>query len=92
MSPGKNRGSHTVRSGQASHTPGGTKGVLWVGGESRKTAGPTLPGAARRRTLQEGTNYVLRVNVKPRKSFTVNGTVPLKPLFKGQVGCVRAFV
>ena len=39
-----------------------------------------------------GTNYVLRINVKPRNSFTVNGTVPLKPLYKGQVGCVRAFV
>ena len=26
----------------------------WVGGEPMKTAGPTLRGAARRRTLQEG--------------------------------------
>ena len=28
----------------------------WVGGEPRKTAGPTLRGAAGRRTLQEGPN------------------------------------
>ena len=28
----------------------------WVGGEPRKTAGPTLRGAARSRTLQEGPN------------------------------------
>ena len=40
------------------HTPGGTKCVLWVGGE-------------------------------PRKTTTVNGTVSLKPLYKGQVGSVR---
>ena len=28
--------------------------MLWVGGEPRKTAGPTLRGVARSRTLQEG--------------------------------------
>ena len=28
----------------------------WVGGEPRKTAGPSLRGAAGRRTLQEGPN------------------------------------
>ena len=53
------------------------------------TAGPTLRGAARGRTLQEGPNYVLRVGGEPRKTTTVNGTVPLKPLYKGQVGCAR---
>ena len=46
------------------------------------------PGAAHSRKDQ----IVLWVNVKPRKSSTVNGTVLLKPFFKGQVGCVRAFV
>ena len=34
----ENRGSHTVRSGHAPHTPGWTKGVLRVGGEPKKTA------------------------------------------------------
>ena len=30
--------------------------MLWVGGEPGKTAGPTLRGAARSHTLQEGPN------------------------------------
>ena len=50
----ENRGSHTVRSVQVPHTPGGTKYMLWVSGEPKKTAGPILRGAARSRTLQEG--------------------------------------
>ena len=41
--------SHTARSGQAPHTPGGTKVLL-----DPTTAGPPLQGAARSRTLQEG--------------------------------------
>ena len=32
---------------------------------------------------------MLRVGGKPRKTTTVYGTVPLKPLYKGQVGSVR---
>ena len=50
----ENRGSHTARSGQPPHTPGGINCVLWVGGEPGKTAGHILRGAARSRTLQEG--------------------------------------
>ena len=46
---GRHRGSHTARSGQVPHTPGGTK-VL----SDPTTVGPTLRGAARSRTLQEG--------------------------------------
>ena len=33
----------------------------------------------------------LWVGGEPRKTTTVNGTVPLKPLYKGQVGSVGAF-
>ena len=48
-------GSHIARSGQEPHTPGGTISALQVGGdpEKKKTAGPTLSGAARVRTLQD---------------------------------------
>ena len=63
----ENRGSHTARSGQEPHTPGGTKCVLRVGGEPRKTAGPTLRGAARSRTLQEGPNVCCGLAVSPGK-------------------------
>ena len=49
------------------HTPGGTKCVLRVGGEPKKTAGPTLPGAASCRTLQEGPNLCCGLVVSPRK-------------------------
>ena len=60
----------------------------WVGGEPMKTAGPTLRGAARSRTLQEGPG-------QPRSTapgHTINGTVPLEPLYVGQVGSVRGVV
>ena len=33
-----------------------------------------------------GTGYVLWVGGEPGKTATINGTVPLKPLYKGQVG------
>ena len=62
-----NRGSHTVRSGQVPHTPGGTKCMLWVSGVPKKTAGPTLRGAAKCRTLQEGPNKSCGLAVSPRK-------------------------
>ena len=60
-------GSHTARSGQEPHTPGGTKNALWVRGEPRKTAGPTLRGAARSRTLQEGPRMRCVLAVSPGK-------------------------
>ena len=41
--------------------------MLWVGGEPRKTAGPTLRGAARSRTLQKGPR-VLWVGGEHRKT------------------------
>ena len=69
----ENRGSHTARSGQVPHTPGGTKCVLRVGGDPRKTAGPTLREAARCRTLQEGPKCVLGLAVSP-------GKPPLSPV------------
>ena len=43
-----------MRNGQEPHTPGGSKSALRVGGKPEKTAGPTLRGTARGRTLQEG--------------------------------------
>ena len=41
--------------------------MLWVGGEAWKTAGPTLRGAARSRTLQEGPSMCCGLAVKPGK-------------------------
>ena len=49
------------------HTPGGTKYVLWVSGEPKKTAGPVLRGAAKCRTLQEGPNVSCGLAVSPGK-------------------------
>ena len=43
------------------------EGGEWVGGEPRKTAGPTLRGAARSRTLQEGPNVCCGLAVNPGK-------------------------
>ena len=43
-------GSHTARSGQEPHTPVRTTSTLLVGGKP----GPTLRGAVKSRTLQEG--------------------------------------
>ena len=39
-----------------------------LAGEPKKTAGPILRGAARSRTLQEGTKCVLRVGGEPMKT------------------------
>ena len=64
VSPRKPR-SHTARSGQEPCTSGGSKSVLRVGGEPGKTAGPTLRGAARSRTLQEGARVCCGLAVSP---------------------------
>ena len=63
-----NRGSHTAKSGQGPLTAGGTKSVLRVGGEPRETAGPTLRGAARSRTLlcQKCTRHSALEYIAPR--------------------------
>ena len=54
----------------------------WVGGEPGKTEGPTLRGAARRRTLQEGPNVYCGLAVSPRKlrvPTARSGQVPHTP-------------
>ena len=46
------------------------------------------PGAAHSRRDQ----LRVEVNGEPRKTTTVNGTVPLEPLYMGQVGSIRGVV
>ena len=63
-------------------TPGKTKSPLRVGGEPKKTASPTLGGAARRRRLQERPSGCCWLAVSPgnRGSHTVrNGQEPQTP-------------
>ena len=55
VSPGKPRVPHCEEGPGAAHSTR-DQIALWAGGEPRKTAGPTLRGAARSRTLQEGPN------------------------------------
>ena len=52
--PGENHGSHTVRSCREPQTPGGTKSLYGLAVNRVKTTGPTLRGAAKSCTLQEG--------------------------------------
>ena len=86
----RNRGSHTARSGQEPHTPGGTKSVLRVGGKPRKTAGLTLRGAAMAPYTPGGTKSVLRVGGKPRKTAgpTLRGAA-IAPYTPGGTQSVR---
>ena len=68
----------------APHTPGETQSVR-VGGEPRKTAGPTLRGTAMEPYTPGGTKSVLRVGGKPGLTVgpTPRGTVKSRTLWEG---------
>ena len=59
--------------------------MLWVGGEPRKTAGPTLRGAVRSRTLQEGAKCVLGLAVSPGKPPLSTVPCPSSPTTRGRL-------